>query len=108
MGGSTQGSQTLNTQTAQKPYGPAVGDINNLIKSVGQIPTTPMPAQTAGANMLEQNAYGMPNFGGAAGNVVGDLLSGQGNAGLDRAYSNLQGTLAPYTNANFIYPYNNR
>src|SRR6266516_1659188 len=107
MGGSTTGSQNFNTATKQNPYGPAVGPINDLVKSVGNIPTTPMPAQTAGANMLEQNAYGMPNFGGAAGNVVGDLLSGQGNAGLDRAYSNLHGTLAPYTNSNFIDPYSN-
>src|SRR6266516_2657512 len=107
MGGSTKQNQNFNTSTTQAPYGPAAGGINDLIGSIGRIPTTPMPAQTAGANMLEQNAWSMPNFGGAAGNVVGDLLSGQGNAGLDRAYSNLHGTLAPYTNANFIDPYSN-
>lgn len=105
----TQQSQSSTTA----PWAPAQGLLTNLIGQYGGMDTGVTGGQSSALSNLQSSVAGMPNFGGAGANAIGNLFNtnnsgqvGMLNSAYDTLRSNLGGTasganLNPYDTPGF-------
>ena len=113
MGGqtSTTGQQSTQAQTA--PWKPAQPYLQQTLSQLGQAigGTATSPGESSALQQLIQNSQTMPNFGGAAGDLAGQLLGGNyyvnPNSTVGQSYDALKAQYAPYTSQDYLNPYNN-
>lgn len=108
MGGSSgQTSQSYSSQSA--PWAPTQPLLQGIINQLQGVNTGVTPQQTQALNQIQSNAQGLPNFGPTATGLASNLTSNlpnfnsmqQGNL------QQLQSTLSPYTNSNYLNPSTN-
>ncbi len=108
MGGSS-GSQQQQTSQQTSPWQPTQPLLQSIISQLGGVNTGVTPTQTSALNQLQTNAQGLPNFGGAATNLTGQLLGGLPNLNqnLSGAANASQSALAPYLQSGYLNPQTN-
>src|SRR6266542_891868 len=113
MGGQTSTTQQTSQQSQSEPWKPAKLYLQQTLQQLGPAlgNTGTSPGENSALQQLIGNAQAMPNFGGAAGDLAGQLLNGtfqvNPNSTVGQSYDALKGQYAPYTGSDYINPYNN-
>jgi hypothetical protein len=113
MGGQTSTTQQTSQQSQTAPWKPAQPYLQQTLQQLGPAlrNTGTSPDESSALQELIRNAQTMPNFGGVAGDLAGQLLNGtyqvNPNSTVGQSYDALKAQYAPYTGSNYINPYNN-
>lgn len=109
--GSSSGSQQQQTQAQSQsaPWQPTQPQLQSILSSLSQVNPSVTPTETSAINQIQNNAQGLPNYGGTATGLVNNLTSNlpNFNQAAQGNLQSLQSTLAPYTNSNFLNPTTN-
>jgi len=103
-------NQTQNQAATTNPWANTLPYLQNIIQQIGAGGTPLTSPQSSALASLQSSANAVPNFGAAGAGATQNALS-YSNApqvGIwNQAYGNLQNTMAPYLDPNYLNPYTN-
>jgi hypothetical protein len=113
MGGETTQTTQQSQQSQTDPWKPTQPYLEQALQQLGPAlgNTGTSPGESSALQQLIANAQSMPNFGGVAGDLAGQLLNGtfqvNPSSTVGQSYDALKAQYAPYTGSGYLNPYNN-
>jgi hypothetical protein len=107
--GQSSGSQTQTQSSQSSPWAPTQPLLKDIVGSLGGVNTSLTPQQNNAISQIQANSQIMPNFGPSVAGTVSNLLGNIPNLNNDMtaALKNFQGTMAPFTNPQYLNPSSN-
>src|SRR5260370_18764196 len=112
MGGETTQTTQQSQQSQTDPWKPTQPYLEQALQQLGPAlgNTGTSAGESSALQQLIANAQGMPNFGGVAGGLAGQLLNGtfqvNPNSTVGQSYAALKAQHSPYTRSHYPHPYN--